>query len=58
MELVQPVQGTCFRILLPVENPESQTASAAAPEEAGEPGMAGETGIAGEAVAMPARGAR
>ncbi len=26
MELVQPVQGTCFRILLPVENPDSQAA--------------------------------
>ena len=58
MELVQPAQGTCFRIFLPVENPESQAASAAAPEEAAEPGMAGGTGRAGEAVAMPARGAR
>jgi two-component system NtrC family sensor kinase len=58
MELVQPAQGTCFRIFLPVENPESQAASATTPEEAGEPEMARETGRPVEAVVTPARGAR
>ena len=45
MELVQPVQGTCFRILLPVENPDSQAAiGTAATDDTEEPGLAGETG--------------
>jgi hypothetical protein len=49
MELVQPVQGTCFRILLPVENPDNQAAiGTAATDDTGEPGMAGEPGTAGK----------
>jgi signal transduction histidine kinase len=70
MELVQPVQGTCFRILLPVENPDSQAAiGTAATDDTEEPGLAGDTGLAGETgitgepgladqtAAAPARGA-
>jgi signal transduction histidine kinase/ABC-type multidrug transport system ATPase subunit len=51
MELVHPAEGTCFRIVLPVEIPEGQTASATAPDDAGETGMTGHT------VAAPLRGA-
>jgi signal transduction histidine kinase/ABC-type multidrug transport system ATPase subunit len=70
MDLVQPVQGTCFRIVLPVENPESQAAAgAAAADDTGDPaaavkpgitrktGMAGEPGMAAGTAAAPARGA-
>ncbi len=70
MELVQPVQGTCFRIMLPVENPDSQGANGtAATDETGEPQITGEPGSTGEprmtrepgmtaeTVAAPARGA-
>jgi nitrogen-specific signal transduction histidine kinase len=55
MELVQPVHGTCFRILLPVENPESQAASAAVLDGAGEVGLAGEPQGADDKVTAPAR---
>ena len=51
MELVHPAEGTCFRIVLPVENPDGHAASAAAPDNAGETGMTGET------AAAPVRGA-
>jgi hypothetical protein len=54
MELVQPVQGTCFRIVLPVENPESQAASAAVHNGAGETGLAGDPQGVGDTV-TPAR---
>jgi signal transduction histidine kinase len=70
MDLVQPVQGTCFRIVLPVENPESQAAAgAAAADDTGDPaaavepgitrktGMAGEPGMTAGTAAAPARGA-
>ena len=60
MELVQPVQGTCFRILLPVENPENQAAigPAARPSDGpGSRGWPGGPGMAAETVAAPARGA-
>ncbi len=49
MELVQPGPGTCFRICLPVENPEGLAADAP-------PGGA-ETGAAGGTVPAAARGA-
>ena len=49
MELVQPVQGTCFRILLPVENPDGQAGiGTAATDDTGEPGTAREPGLTGE----------
>jgi two-component system, OmpR family, sensor kinase len=51
MELVQPGPGTCFRICLPVENPENPAADAPVPGGAGEPGIASGT------VPAPARGA-
>ena len=63
IELARPAQGTCFRIMLPVENPESQAASATGVDDAGETRAAGETRMAGETraaggtVAGPARGA-
>jgi hypothetical protein len=70
MELVQPVQGTCFRILLPVENPDSQAAIGTAatddteepglasdPGPAVGPGLAAEPGLADQTAAAPVRGA-
>jgi len=50
MQLVQPGRGTCFRITLPVENPENPAADAHAPG-------GGATGVAGASGPAPARGA-
>jgi signal transduction histidine kinase/ABC-type multidrug transport system ATPase subunit len=70
MDLVQPVQGTCFRILLPVENPDSRPAAGpAGTDDAGEPETAeepqtvagpetaGSPGMTAGTAAAPARGA-
>jgi signal transduction histidine kinase/ABC-type multidrug transport system ATPase subunit len=43
MELVQPGQGTCFQISLPVENPEHPAADAPATDGGDEAGIAGGT---------------
>ena len=51
MELAQPGQGTCFRIYLPVENPENPASEAPATTRGKEPGMASGS------VPAPARGA-
>jgi hypothetical protein len=70
MDLAQPVQGTCFRILLPVENPDSRPAAGpAGTDDAGEPETAeepqtvagpetaGRPGMTAGTAAAPARGA-
>ena len=69
MELVQPVQGTCFRIMLPVENPDSQAANGTAatdetgsrrhgePDTTRDPGITRGPGMTAETAAAPARGA-
>jgi signal transduction histidine kinase/ABC-type multidrug transport system ATPase subunit len=51
MELVQPGRGTCFRICLPVENPEHPATDAPATDGAED------TGTASGTVPVPARGA-
>jgi signal transduction histidine kinase/ABC-type multidrug transport system ATPase subunit len=51
MQLVQPGRGTCFRITLPVENPDNPAADAHAA------GSGEETRVAGPSGPAPARGA-